>query len=778
MMGNRQQQVTPRTACGLAGGVSLLAMTIALHASAIAQTAPAAAPKVTEVVVTAERHSEKLKDVPEQVTRITAATLADIDADGEDIRVLAARVPSLNIESSFGRTFPRLYIRGLGNSDYYANSSQPVSVVYDDVLLESPFLKSFPMFDVSDIEVLAGPQGTLFGRNTPAGVVRITSNLPVDKFEASTDDSWGTYNTVNTTDVVNVPVVPGLLDMRFAVQEQHRDNWVHNNYASPAPNQEPTTKTTEGYDDTAGKLEALYKPTPDFDAELTGDFRTVAGSPRLFRANIIQPDSNQLVSGFKAGDAYFDGINFQHINTEGVHLNVRDNVGPATVNFISSYDHGWVASQGDIDGGVDPNNPADTGGYDVETGGPTTVDQITDELRASTNGTGPFFDQGGIYYFHERIYIQNLTFAAPYDTVDENTIENQSDNEKGIYDSATYQLFEPFKIGAGIRYTADQKSYNDNDVDYYNYGYVNAPYNSYDPTQVYKVINTTSGAASSDTSKVTWDTNGDYAVTPTTNLYYRVATGYMPAAMHYDSGDFATPQVARPSTTISYELGVKGSVFDHLADYTLDAYAWDTKNMELTAVGGSSGDTVTILNANKVIGRGLEASVDLRPTGELTFHGTASYNFTEIEQADLTTEGCGGGCIMKNAEDLNPNSKQYGNFYINGNPLPQAPRFILDGTARYEVPITETTSAYFSSDWSWRSGVDFFLYRAVNFDGPALLQGGMRLGYINYAKNYEVAVYARNILNSVVATGAIDFSNLEGFINDPRIVGLEFKKSF
>jgi len=355
--------------------------------------------------------------------------------------------------------------------------------------------------------------------------------------------------------------------------------------------------------------------------------------------------------------------------------------------------------------------------------------------------------------------------------VAENVIENQSDNEKGIYDSATYQLLDPFKIGAGIRYTADQKSYNDNNVNYYNFGFSNPPYYNYDPTQVYKVIGTSSGGASSNTSKVTWDTTGDYAVTPTTNLYYRVATGYMPAAMHYNSADYATPEVARPSTTISFEAGIKGSAFAHMIDYTFDGYAWNTKNMELTAVGGS-GNIVTILNAKNVIGRGLEAQADLRPTEQLTLHGSASYNYTKIEQAGLTTAGCSGGCEMINAPAGN------GNYYINGNPLPQAPRFILDGSARYDVPVDGDKDVYFSTDWSWRSGVDFFLYRSVNFDGPALLQGGMRLGYVDYDRNLEVSVYARNILNTVVATGAIDFSNLEGFINDPRIVGVEVKKSF
>ncbi|MGM3253223.1 Plug domain-containing protein, partial [Escherichia coli] len=90
-----------------------------------------------------------------------------LNSSGLDIRFLSSRTPSLQIESSFGRTFPRFYIRGLGNTDFDINAAQPVSVVYDDVALENSLLKSFPVFDLQNVEVLRGPQGTLFGRNTP-----------------------------------------------------------------------------------------------------------------------------------------------------------------------------------------------------------------------------------------------------------------------------------------------------------------------------------------------------------------------------------------------------------------------------------------------------------------------------------------------------------------------------------------------------------------------------------------------------------------------------------
>ncbi len=133
---------------------------------------------VGDIVVTAQRREERLQDVPVSVATISEETLTAVNSGGADIRGLSGRVPSLNIESSFGRTFPRFYIRGLGNTDFDLNASQPVSLVYDDVVLENPILKGFPPFDVDRIEVLRGPQGTLFGRNTPAGIVKFDTMKP------------------------------------------------------------------------------------------------------------------------------------------------------------------------------------------------------------------------------------------------------------------------------------------------------------------------------------------------------------------------------------------------------------------------------------------------------------------------------------------------------------------------------------------------------------------------------------------------------------------------
>src|SRR5471032_2179158 len=146
--------------------------------AAMAQEAPAAAPaaatpvinapQLETVTVTAQRRTENIRDVPVSVSLLKDENLDVINSGGGDIRELASRVPSLNIESSNGRTFPRFYIRGYGNTDFSTFASQPVSLIYDDIVQENPILKGFPIFDLADVEVLNGPQGTLFGRNTPA----------------------------------------------------------------------------------------------------------------------------------------------------------------------------------------------------------------------------------------------------------------------------------------------------------------------------------------------------------------------------------------------------------------------------------------------------------------------------------------------------------------------------------------------------------------------------------------------------------------------------------
>ena len=115
-----------------------------------------------EIIVTAQKREQSLSDVPAAVSAITGDLVRNYIGGAQDIRALAARVPGLNIETSNGRTQPRFYLRGLGNIDFDVNANQPVAMIFDEISLENNTLRSLPLFDIQRIEVLKGPQGSLF----------------------------------------------------------------------------------------------------------------------------------------------------------------------------------------------------------------------------------------------------------------------------------------------------------------------------------------------------------------------------------------------------------------------------------------------------------------------------------------------------------------------------------------------------------------------------------------------------------------------------------------
>jgi iron complex outermembrane receptor protein len=119
-----------------------------------------------------------------------------------------------------------------------------------------------------------------------------------------------------------------------------------------------------------------------------------------------------------------------------------------------------------------------------------------------------------------------------------------------------------------------------------------------------------------------------------------------------------------------------------------------------------------------------------------------------------------------------------GTFHIDGNPLPQAPKYVANVTARYGFPTGRGGEYFVYTDWSYRSKVNFFLYESPEFTGKAMLLGGLRLGYNWNDGKYEAAVFARNITNQTRIVGGIDFNNLTGFINEPRTWGAQFKAQF
>jgi iron complex outermembrane receptor protein len=764
----------------LAAHASAFALAIAT-ASAIgsfAQAAEATTPsQVTEVVVTATRREERLKDVPESVTALSGAPLMVLGTSGQDVRQLAFSVPSLNIESSNGRTFPRFYIRGYGNTDFNSFASQPVSLVYDDIVQENPALKGFPVFDEADVEVLRGPQGTLFGRNTPAGVVKFESAKPqLGVFDGFYNVSDGTYNTANVQAVVNLPVSQDSA-LRLSVQEQHRDNWVS----------DPINDTKlEGYDQWAGRAQFLWNPTDNFSALFNVHGTALRGSARLFRANIINQGGNGLTNGLTPGGSfdpskiYTDGENAQTYATTGGNIHLTWKLPGVTLYSITGYEsilHYFT--QGDIDGGTLPiagatTQPGLSGGpgtifFPVETGGGIAHhDQISQEFRAASDISGPLSWQGGVFLFDE----DTTAFGNDYDNTGafetDTTISRQKNDAEAVFGSVDYKVTDAFKLTGGLRFTEDHKTFDVVKAVYAAYGALDFPAGV--PGTDLPLLGPRSESASA--SRVNYDVSGVYTINPDVNVYARIATGFRASSFGAPSSGQAI-QVAAPEDVTSYETGVKSDLFDHRASLAFDVFYYDVEHQQLTAVGGLSNST-TLLNAKRTIGDGAELEIKTHPTDHLSINFSGSYNNTKIEDPTLAVGVCA-QCTV-----TNPTYTSGGSTFaeINGNPLPQAAKWIGDFSLNYDHPISDGAKVYFYTDMSYRSGVNYFLYESKEFDGPELLQIGLRLGYKWDNEKYDLAVFCRNCANKIVAIGGIDFDDNTGMINDPRIVGVQFGGKF
>jgi iron complex outermembrane receptor protein len=261
-------------------------------------------------------------------------------------------------------------------------------------------------------------------------------------------------------------------------------------------------------------------------------------------------------------------------------------------------------------------------------------------------------------------------------------------------------------------------------------------------------------------------------------VYLRVATGFRAPSFGAPTGTQAI-QVAQSEKNTSYEAGIKSELFDRRVRVAFDVFYYDVSHQQLTAVGGSSNQTA-LINAAHTKGKGAELDFEARPLPNLSVNLSGSFNQTRIEDKSLAVGPCFNWFFISpeiHCNITNP-SNAAGLTLIDGNPLPQAARWTGDLSLRYDLPLGGGRAAYIYTDWSFRSEINFFLYESKEFVGAPLTQGGARIGYTWSDRKYEVAAFCRNCTNQIRTTGAIDFENATGFINDPRIVGGQVSVKF
>ncbi len=709
-----------------------------------------------EIVVTARKREQPAFEVPLSLSTIQKAKSAVLRASGMDLRFLSNRVPSLQMESSFGRVFPRFYIRGLGNTDFDLNASQPVSVVYDGIVLENALLKGYPAFDLDRIEVLRGPQGTLFGRNTPAGIVKLESARPTDEAEGFGRLGYGRFGSAVFEGAVSGPAGPSGLTARLSVLVQRRGDWVENEHGGP-------NKRLGGYRELAGRLQLRWKPSSDLEALVKIHGRDVDGTARLFRANVIEPGRGGLVEGFSRERMAIDGRNSQELNAHGMAVELRYRLGAHQVVSLTGLERLESFSRGDIDGGFGavfspPSGPGEIPFPSETSGGIPFLRQVSQEIRLVSREHRPLDYQLGLYYLHESVDTEDFN----YDTLsggnpDGYARQRQKARAWAAFLAGTLHLGDALEIGGGLRFSHDAKDY--------------TAWRDEAPAAIRSgrlgpIHRRPAGGAWSG------DLSMRYRASPRVQTYLRAARGFRAPSIQGRLLFGDTVSVAEAETIHSIEGGTKMRLWDGRIRLDLAAFHYRLRNQQLTAVGGEANFN-RLVNADGTLGQGFEAEVALTPPRGPGLTAGLSYNHTRIDDEDLAIQACGASCTV-----LDPPGQTPGTVLIDGNGLPQAPRWIADATLRYPVAFADGSYLVASADLAYRSAVRFFLYESIEFRDDRLLECGVRLAYLLRGAGTEIALVGRNVFDDVSLTGGIDFNNLTGFVNEPPYWGVELTRHF
>jgi iron complex outermembrane receptor protein len=529
--------------------------------TAVAQEAPAAGAntaQVEELVVTARRREETLKDVPVAVSAFTAETLERQAAN--DITTLSQTSPNTTVQTARGSNSTLIsYIRGIGQQDPLWGYEPGVGLYVDDVYIYRPQGAVLDVFDVSRIEVLRGPQGTLYGRNTIGGAIKYVTNRLGDEAGGKVRATYGSYNQTDLLVEGHTPVGGGL-SVGGAYALYKRDGYGKN-----------LTTGAEHYDKDvqAIRLSAEYKPTDDLFFRLAYDKVEDDSNPRHGHRELPA-----LVGGYQVLDVYDTQAGLgdsNSVETEGVSLTGEYHATDSlTLKSITASRKGHTTTVIDFDG-----TPLPT--LDI----PATYDDrsFSQELQAVYSDEtvqGVF----GLYYM-------NSQASGEFDTIAGNLGVSIADGGKvstqsfAAFFDASANFTDRFKVSVGARATRDHKR--SNTFRYFYLGATRSPYQGGTPRPILQVR--TDYGAEKTFSEFTPRLSAAYELTDDLNTYVSYSKGFKSGGWDMRGDAFLTPQTVNgynPETVDAYEVGLKGNLFDRRLSFASAAFLSKYKDQQVT----------------------------------------------------------------------------------------------------------------------------------------------------------------------------------------------------
>ncbi len=705
--------------------VLLASSGLAFPAVAHAQAAPQAAADapqrgLEEIVVTARRSSERLINVPVAVTALSAAQLERSHVT--DLTQVAQMTPNLIIAPAGSGTGGSISIRGVGTSFLDPGLEQSVGINSDGVPIGRGHFLSAAQFDLKQIEVLKGPQALFFGKNSPAGVISITSADPTPELSFGGNVGYEFEAKEKFVEAHVAGPISETLGFRVAGKFSDLKGWFKNN-APPGPNltypgfNNTRTLYKDGPDQSQkiGRITLKWQPSSDFTASLKVTANELKGksldSPETFCApgtasalagklstlalhlgrQIVDPNSDckldhktsrgPLPQEFLANwplAAKYGGAAWAVVRTYLGALNLNYTMGDLTLTSITGYTNIYAANYS--------NASQDT--FSTVTSTPTEKGHtVTQELRLQSDYEGPLnFVAGGFFESSKRknTYQPILGFVG-FDATNGGsayTFKNHYDNKGKTYSAfgqLKWKIIEEVELSGGVRYTHEKKS-TVGTQDYLN------------PLGVSFGLAAVGSQVRNNKEFSNWSPEVTLRYKPSNNVMTYVAykTGYK-------SGGISTPATIsrtyintaanptassvlqfNPERSKGFEAGVKAELLDRTLRFDATVYSYTFSNLQLTSFDAAL-VAYFIKNAGKARTRGFESSVVWQATEELTFNGGFSYNkskYTSFENAQCYA-------LIQGT----PACRANGTYSRTGQPLARAPKTTFQGGFNYETPL-------------------------------------------------------------------------------------------
>lgn len=735
---------------------------------AIAQDAAGASSGgLEEIVVTARKREENLQSAPVSVAALSGDALEKAGID--EFSEIASRVPGFTLNPD-NVSEPNIFLRGIGTDIESAASNAAIGFFLNDVYLPRAQGTAIELFDLERVEIVRGPQGTLYGKNVVGGAINFITRKPSDEFRAGAEAGIGNYGGFSVKAHVAGGLAEGLTGS-LAATARHHDGYAFNSF---------TGNDVEDLNAFGVLGQLRFQPSDMLDVLLTGDLtrRRARGKwvdiqiPSNHNIPFVNPDRRR-------GPNNIDGT--QDADLGGVHLSANLDVGVGTITSVTAYREGsFAAVNNDAGSFIDfsrmvygPDGRIDFGAIDRSLFNDDYYindkyeksKSSSQELRFRSDFEGPFNILAGLFYQREKVArteVADYIFVNFFAQGKEIAETRMTSNTWAAFVEGTFDITDTLGVTAGIRYTKDRKNfsvYRETIGDFLGADFEDE--------------NGNFTRAFSASSKQSWDAwtpsvNVHWQPTQDVFLYALVSKGYKSGGWN---GENATnPGEARlaydPEYALNYEIGAKTTWLDNRLRFNITGF-WteyeDLQTQQFVIFDPNLPADNVIANAGEARVKGIELETALVPVEGLTLFANYTYMDAKITGDLISTElRYDPSCFCSVPFPTN----------LKGNVLRRSPENSFSIGGDVTVPLSSRINGFVRADYNWTD--DFFF---DNENGLRTAQGsvGVLNGSIGIATDddkWELRLWAKNLTNELYESGKSDvIGSVLVSYNPPRTYG-------